>query len=510
MPRSRSWVGVLLLFASGVSAAGYREAPFVAENPKVDGSDLFVFRSYEPGRSDFVTLIANYQPLQDAFAGPGYFAMDPDAIYEIHVDNDGDGVEDLSFRFDFDNALANLGLGRTLPVGPAGNTREIAVAQVALGAITGLGSQNLNHLETFGVQIIRGDRRAGVVEVVTAADSGAAVFEKPLDFVGTTTVPDYGAYADAHVFDIDIPGCTPPVGTSARLFVGQRAEPSAMNLGQWSDLINFDLDPGTAQANFLGPQDQGANVLQGKSVTSLAMEIPAACLVGATPVIGVWTTASLRQARVLNPTATFAQPTREGGPWVQVSRVGMPLVNDVVIGLPDKDRYNGAEPRDDDSLFADYFAFPTWPEIMELQFGGFGVGAPENFPREDLVGIFASGLAGVNATDVDSEMLRLNTATPATASAAQDSLGLLSCLTRAAAGATVNVDNPGCDLAGFPNGRRPGDDVVDVTMRLLMGFAAPTASAPSGGLPFVDGAFVAPAAFLPAFPYLNDPRPGAP
>ena len=147
---------------------------------------------------------------------------------------------------------------------------------------------------------------------------------------------------------------------------------------------------------------------------------------------------------------------------------------------------------------------------MELQFGGFGVGAPENFPREDLVGIFASGLVGVNATDVDSEMLRLNTSTPATATAAQHSLGLLLCLTRAAGGATVNVDNPGCDLAGFPNGRRPGDDVVDVTMRLLMGFAAPTASAPSGALPFVDGAFVAPGAFLPAFPYLNDPRPGAP
>lgn len=500
---------VTLGLASAADAAGYHEAPFVSENPKVDGTDLFAFRSFEAGRDEYVTLIANYQPLQDAFAGPGYFAMDPDAIYEIHVDNDGDGVEDLTFRFDFAQALNGGGL--TLPVGPPGATRDMPIAGVAIGAVNGLGDNAArNHLETYTVQLIRGDRRTGVLTDVLSADTGLAVFEKPLDFIGLHTLPSYAAYADAHIFDVDIDGCTPPVGTSARVFVGQRAEPSSANLGQFNDLFNLDLDPGTPQANPLGAQDQGANVLATKSVTSLALEVPRACLVdGGGGTIGVWSTASVRQARVLNPTATFAQPSREGGPFTQVSRVAMPLVNDLVIGLPDKDRYNGSEPADD-ALFADYVGFPTWPALLELLFGGAGVEAPNNFPRDDLAAFYDEGFAGVNESAPGHELLRLNTNVPITAVAAQSPLGLLQCFSRTSAGPVFDANNGICDPAGFPNGRRPGDDVVDITMRALMGFFASTGDAPAGGLPFVDGAFVAPTSFDGSFPYLRTPRPGSP
>jgi hypothetical protein len=294
------------------------------------------------------------------------------------------------------------------------------------------------------------------------------------------------------------------------VFVGQRAEGFAVNLGQIFDLVNLDLDAATPQANPLGPQDQGANTIASASVTTLAIEVPASCLNDATDTkLGAWTTASLRQARVLNPTATFTSPTREGGAWTQVSRLGMPLVNEVVIGIPDKDRFNASEPSGD-AQFLDYVTNPALPEIMEILFGGAGVVAPNNFPRTDLVAAFLTGIPGVNDTPTPSEMVRLNTGLGSTPVAMQNPLGAALCVTRTAAGPMVNPGNPGCDVAGFPNGRRPGDDVTDIALRVAMGYLAPTGDAPSGGLPFVDGAFLAPTSFASTFPYLNTPRPGAP
>ena len=212
---------------------------------------------------------------------------------------------------------------------------------------------------------------------------------------------------------------------------------------------------------------------------------------------------------MLNPTATFDQPTREGGPWVQVSRLGMPLVNEVIIGVPDKDKFNGSEPKDD-LQFIDYVTNPTLPEVLELLFGAAGVAAPNNFPRSDLVTAFLTGIPGVNMTATPSEMVRLNTGVPATLAATQNPLGAALCVDRTATGAVVDLTNPGCDPAGFPNGRRPGDDVTDVALRVAMGYLAPIPDSPSGGLPFVDGAFNAPTSFQSVFPYLNTPRPGAP
>lgn len=516
--RARSFGGALLLAAAALpihqsQASSHREAPFLTKNPKVDGTDFYMFRSYEAGRDGYVTFIANYIPLQAAYGGPNYFTMDPDAIYEIHVDNNGDAREDLTFQFDFDAALAAAGNGLALTVGPAGNQRTVAVPLSNIGPITAGATfdADQNVQETYTVKVIRGDRRTGTAQPITAASGGGLTFMKPVDNIGTKTFPDYAAYAQAHVYAVTIPGCTPPAGTTARVFVGQRAEGFAVNLGQIFDLVNMSGAGGTA--NPLGAQDQGFNTIGAANVTALAIEVPSACLGenAADTIIGAWTTASVRQARVINPTATYAQPAREGGPWVQVSRLGMPLVNEVVIGLKDKDRFNSSEPTGD-AQFADYVTHPTLPELLEVLYGAATLPAPNNFPRTDLVAAFLTGVPGVNHTGATlAEMLRLNFGIPATAPAGQNTLGAARCFTRSATGGMLDLANQGCDPAGFPNGRRPADDVTDIELRVAEGYLAPTGDAAAGGAPIVDGAFAGTAAaFMTAFPYLNHPRPGSP
>ncbi len=220
--------------------------------------------------------------------------------------------------------------------------------------------------------------------------------------------------------------------------------------------------------------------------------------------IGAWTTASLKQARVLNPRASFKLPALEAGAWTQVSRLSSPLVNEVVIGLRDKDRFNSSEPRDD-AQFADYVTNPTLPALIEILFGAAGVVAPTRFPRTDLVAAFLTGVDGVNKNGSVAEMLRLNTALPPTAKGQQSPLGAALCFVSGA----LTLSNPGCDPAGFPNGRRPGDDVVDIELRVAMGYLLPAADAPSGQLGFTDAVLQSDAQFDAAFPSLTTPNPGA-
>jgi hypothetical protein len=304
------------------------------------------------------------------------------------------------------------------------------------------------------------------------------------------------------------------------VFVGQRREGFAVNLGQIFDLVNFGVSalgvtPMGNQADLTGAADQGKNIVGSKNVTTLALEVPASCLTkdAASPVIAGWTTASVRQARVINPAASFATPSREGGPWVQVSRLGMVLVNEIVIGLKDKDRFNGSEPKND-GQFADYVTNPSLPILVEVVFGATGALAPTTYPRADLVAAFLNGVPNVNVLSATLfEAVRLNTAVPATARAAQHPLGAATCFdppANAAAGPTLNLARTGCDPAGFPNGRRPGDDTVDIALRVAMGFLLDQNHAPIRGAPLVDGAYVDARDFLATFPYLNTPASGAP
>jgi Domain of unknown function (DUF4331) len=495
----------LLAVGSTALASSHREAPFITTSPKVDGTDFYMFSSYETGRAGYVTLIANYQPLQDAYGGPNYFAMDPNALYEIHVDNNGDAREDLTFQFRFTNTLSNSGNGTALPIGD----KMVAIPLVQSGPVINPGDGTLNLGESYSVTVVRGDRRTGTAAAITNATGGSASFLKPVDNIGTKTIPNYDAYAARHIYTVNVPGCSMP----AKLFVGQRKDPFAVNLGTIFDLVNAPL------AVITNPANIGAlpNTIDDKNVTTLALEMHKSCLTNGDDVIGGWTSASLRQARLLNPSPQSGHQASEkpGGAWVQVSRLGMPLVNEVVIGLKDKDKFNASSPRGD-GQFADYVTNPTLPRLIEIAFATPNL-APTNFPRTDLVTTFLTGITGVNkpAGVVPSEMLRLNTAIPAVPFAQQNRLGIVG-----------NILAGGTDNAGYPNGRRPKDDVVDISLVAVMGglclangnnnalgFGADCnpSKVPLGNTAFslhdaVDQAVVP---LLPGFPYLFTPIPGA-
>ncbi len=449
------------LATGGVFASSHREAPLITGTPKLDGADFYMFNSYETGRSNFVTIVADYLPLQDAYGGPNYFRLDTNGLYEVEIDNSGDGQEDITFQFQFFATARHI----ALPIGPAGSQVTNEIPLVIAGPITTNSNASLNVLETYTVKMITGNRRTGVAQYLSNAVDGGIVFTKPVDNIGNKTLPDYAAYANQYIYNINIPGCPTP----GRMFVGQRKDPFVVNLGETFDLINF--------SNPLGPVNGEKDSLADKNITSLVLELPKSCLTnGSSPVIAGWTTASQFQ----------------GTNIVQVSRLGQPLVNEVVIGLKDKDAFNASEPKDD-AQFANYVTNPTLPALIQLLFGGAGVVAPTNFPRTDLVEVFLTGIPGLNQTTATAELLRLNTSTPAVAAAAQNNLGVI-----------------GGDVAGFPNGRRPGDDVVDIALRVVMGKLLSTNDAPSGQLPFTDGAYVDANVFPSVFPYLNPPLAGSP
>ena len=506
------------LAAGGAIASSHREAPGITKMPKVDGTDFYMFRSYEPGRSAYVTFLANYQGLQGPGDGPNYFTLDPDAIYEISIDNVGDGQEHLTFQFKMNNSLAG-GTGIQLTVG--GKTQSIPLR--AIPTVSGANA-NVGETESYTLNLITGNRRSGVSAAVTNASGGGATFVKPIDNIGNKTIPGYAAYAGQFIYTINIPGCATP----GRVFVGQRADAFAVNLGGAFDSVNFvpiegDSAPGAGDGKgFPGGITQSHvndEIMGKKNVDTFALEVPVACLTGAgNGVIGAWTTASLPQARLLNPAPGYTTTTLQGGAYTQVSRLANPLVNELVIGLPDKDAFNASMPKND-ATFLNYVTNPTFPEVLNLLFKdavnatlGTKIAdlAPSNFPRNDLVAVFLTGVKTLNqlGTVTPSEMMRLNTGVSPTPQASQNTLGVA-----------------GNDLAGYPNGRRPGDDAVDITLRVAMGalcypvpiagvptdlgFCKP-ADAPVGNVAFTDGAPVHATDLLNVFPYLNQPLPGSP
>jgi hypothetical protein len=332
--------------------------------------------------------------------------------------------------------------------------------------------------------MIRGDRRTGQRSAVRNAADGRTTFRKPADRIGDKSIRSndptaYEQYANNHIYTVSLPGCG-----AGRVFVGQRREGFVVNLAEAFDLIN---------TNPLGPVDAEENAVADKNVTTMAVEVPITCLTRHDPVIGAWATSS----RMIFPKLDL--------PFLfQVSRLGSPLVNELVIGLKDKDAFNASEPKDD-ARFAEYVTHPTLPVLVQALFG---VPAPPA-PRNDLVQVFLTGVPGLNRPNnvKAAEMLRLNTGVPPVAPAAQNPIGVL-------AG----------DLAGFPNGRRVGDDVVDIALRAAEGILL--SPNPASFPAVTDGAFVnATISYTPdgsistdpafrlfrdTFPYLQTPLSGAP
>jgi Domain of unknown function (DUF4331) len=499
----RSILGMAIFGASFVplvaTASSHREAPFISMQPALDGTDFYMFRSYEPGRSGYVTLIADYIPFQDPQGGPNFYPFDPSARYAINIDNTGNGKASLSFVFRFKTTSKQ----EALLVGG----KQVKIPLIQSNTIPdAVNPPSLNVRETYSVAVVRSDGDDGGDSVNADDDdahllrnaiTGSTEFDKPVDNIGDKTFKGpngYAAYVEKHVYEVQIPGCG-----NGRLFVGQRKEPFYIAVGKIFDL--FNLNP-------LGPEiDGNKNDLENKNISSLILEVPIACVThGGQQVIGAYTTASVPSERTLtSQPKTGASPANVRGRWTQVSRLGMPLVNEVVIGRDDKDKFNGSRPIDDTKQFADYVTNPTLPALVQTLFPA--AEAPTNFPRTDLVTVFLTGIAGLNQPKnvVPAEMLRLNTAIDPTPQAKQNALGV-------AAG----------DNAGFPNGRRPGDDVVDLSLRVAMGalcvltgstdalkVGCKPSDAPAGALPFTDGVRRDAKTFQAAFPYLNTPIPGS-
>ena len=473
-------------------ASSHREAPSISMNPTVDATDFYMFRSYEAGRAAFVTILADYIPFQDPQGGPNFYMFNPNALYEIHIDNTGAGSEAMTFQFRF----TNKSNAAALTVGG----KSVKIPLIAAGPISGINPATQNVVESYTLNIVRGDRRTGTSAGIGNAPNTTPVnFVKPIDNIGDKTFggpSGYATYADQFIYAISIPGCATP----GRVFVGQRKEPFYIAVGRIFDLFNM---------NPLGPEvGINNNDLEGKNVSTLALELPIACLTAGTdPVIGAWTTASLRQGTLLSdaPATGLNKVSIQGGAWTQVSRLGNPLVNEVVIGLDDKDKFNSSKPKNDVANFADYVTNPTLPALIQTLFPT--AVAPTNFPRNDLLTVFLKGIKGVNqpaTVAVPAEMMRLNTSIPAVAAGAQNSLGVA-----------------GGDLAGYPNGRRPGDDVVDLSIRVAMGalcvltgatdtlqVGCKPADAPAGALAFTDGVRKTSSNYRATFPYLTTPLPG--
>ena len=433
-------------------ASSHREAPLISQDPLADNTDVYAFVS--PERPDRVVLISNFIPLQFPSSGPNFWKFDDNVMYEIMVDNTGDAVEDITYQFRFATQVRN-------PNTFLYNT----------GAVTSIDDPDLNVRQSFTVARVNGQRRSGARTVM-----GENLYVMP-SHVGVSSMRDYNGQLGNGVHNLP--------AQDARVFAGQREEGFYVDLGATFDLL---------QLRSLVPQlGQPIDSLAGYNVHSIAIEVPIAALTrtGARPAsaadpnatIGVWSTAS----RMSTTTRSGAGQVHSGD-WVQVSRLGNPLVNEVVLPLALKDAFNGLEPTGD----AAALSFVTNPLLPPLMQALFGVQTPAT-PRNDLVTIFLTGIPGLNQVGTNpraSEMLRLNTGIPP--SPRPHRLGVL-------AG----------DLAGFPNGRRVGDDVVDVALQAVAGATPLTPEfvrAPNNRLG--DGVDQNDKEYLPGFPFLTVPHAG--
>eukprot|EP00009_Paramoeba_aestuarina_P005694 CAMPEP_0201521732 /NCGR_PEP_ID=MMETSP0161_2-20130828/15864_1 /ASSEMBLY_ACC=CAM_ASM_000251 /TAXON_ID=180227 /ORGANISM="Neoparamoeba aestuarina, Strain SoJaBio B1-5/56/2" /LENGTH=603 /DNA_ID=CAMNT_0047920421 /DNA_START=60 /DNA_END=1871 /DNA_ORIENTATION=- len=499
-----------------VFASSHSEAPGTTKMPQADNVDLYFFRSYETGREEYTTIIQNFQPLQNPYGGPNYFSFSDQFFYILHIDWDGDAVSDKDIEIFFGQRLggdefstgfeADFGdcvltpptnpelkhTGLEIPILLENGTQSGVNTTVALkfvGPIDAADDQDLNWFEYYRISMVEGDGNR--TQVINPATSGFQ-FTKPFDYAGEKTFGDasaYETYARSFIHTFDPGNCS---DLDAKVWVGQRLEGFNINLGPIFDLVNFIPIEGFIE------QSDVNNYLRFINVGTIALEMPTECIVKDDPVVGAWSTVN-----------QLCHDGNDHVPGRQVSRLGMPLVNELVIGLAEKGDFNSQNPLQDGN-FSQFVTHPSFPAILNLLFRdavnsvlgtSFQNIAPFNLPREDLVAVFLTGIPGLNQPQnvTASEMMRLNTDIAPRAASAQNFLGV--------------IDS---DTSGFPNGRRPGDDVVDIVLRVAMGklcdlslFCTPD-QAPVGGLNFTDGAPVDASYFDDFFPYLRTPVTGSP
>jgi len=455
----RAMVGlVAALLAGPVLASSHREAPGISKDPVADNTDVYFFR--DPVDPTRLVMISNWIPLEEPSGGPNFFHFGENIRYEFNVDSNGDGFEDIVYRFEFTRHVRNGGTFLQ-------NTGPVASPTDA----------NQNVYYTYTVSKCFGPSpNQPLCSVI-----GANLLEAPNN-PGPKSFPN--GYADGS----GIASLSYPVDGSTMVFAGPRAEGFFVDLGTIFDLVNFR--PGTLPGNHGG----GVNSCAGFNVHSLALSVPTASLTrsGTAPadpadpdaIVSLWSSTWRRQTTTLTTDGT---PPSELGNWVQVSRLGNPLINEVVIPLGQKDKFNATYPKDDLANFGTYVLNPELPGILNALFG---ISVPPT-PRNDLL-ILVQGVPGLTQRpgEVISDQLRLNTAIAATPIGSGNSLGVIA-----------------ADNGGYPNGRRVGDDVVDIALRvvagvLVNGFNISPNNALGDG---VDGPDVP---FLGGFPYLAAPHAG--
>jgi hypothetical protein len=437
-------------------ASSHREAPLITEDPVADTTDVYAFVS--PDRPDKVTFIANWVPFEAPQGGPNFHRFGDNVLYEINVDNDGDAVADIQYQFRFTTTIKN-------PDTWLYNTGPISAVLNSKGVVTDY--TNLNIQQTYSLTRINNG-----VPTVMASNMLVA----PAN-IGPRSTPNYEA-------GLARPAIQNLAG-NRKVFAGPRDDPFFVDLGSVFDLAGLrPLNP----AHLIPlPAAAGVDGLRGFNTHTIALQVPISDLVDDDSTIGIWSSTYRQRTRVLNQSGSQSN----SGPWVSVSRLGMPLVNEVVIPLGDKNRWNASYPSGD----GQFLSYVTDPELGALVPALYPVFScfPTN-PRNDLVSIFLTGIPGVNqpANVVGSEQIRLNTAIPPTPFASQDRLGLL-------AG----------QADGFPNGRRLVDDVTDIELRAVAG-ATPLGScdgqSPNNAL--TDGVDANDVAFTTSFPYLASPHQG--
>ena len=450
--------------------SSHREAPEIAKDPVADNTDTYAFVS--PDKPDTVTLITNYVPFESPDGGPNFFEFGEDVLYEIHVDNDGDADYDITYQFRFYT-----------------KTRNPNTFLYNTGQIKTIDSPNWNRPQFYSVT--RVDKHGSKV---LAQDLAC-----PPCNIGPRSTPNYASLAAAAVHTL-------PSGET--VFAGQRAEGFYADLGSIFDLL--DLRPFQNLHLIPSPAAPGVNGLDKLNIHTIAIQVPKKSLTSngsnptdpkaASSVIGVWGSASRRKVRVLDE-----YETEENGPWVQVSRLGNPLFNEVIVPLGKKNYWNRQSPYED-SQFAKYVANPELAGLIPVLYPGvfpnLAALDASKAPRADLEAILLTGLpSGIipgfqNYTGkVQADQLRLNMAI--------------------APAANPNINGIlGGDLAGFPNGRRVMDDVVTIELRAVAGVTYPlidpkfTPDAAAGAV--TDGVTPAnvSASYLSNFPYLGVPYDG--
>jgi hypothetical protein len=440
----------IALAASSLVVAGassHREAPLISEDPVADNTDTYAYVA--PDAPDKVTLVGNWIPLEEPAGGPTFPRFGDDVLYKFEVDNNGDAVSDVTYEFRFQTY-----------------TRNPDTFLYNTGPINSLNDPDWNVRQKYSIAEVRDGRRTFI---------GRNIPTPPVN-IGPRSTPNYNMLATAAI--THLPG-------GIKVFAGQRDDPFFVDLGSVFDLAG--LRPLNTAHVIPKATEAGVDGVGGYNVHSIVLQVPKSRLVDDDATIGIWSSTYRRQVKVLDRQGD--EPTSFGR-YVSVSRLGMPLVNEVVIPLGKKDRWNASKPYND-AQFGKYVLDPELSKLIPVLYPG--VTVPSK-PRNDLAAIFLTGITDLNKQDRvrPAEMIRLNTSIAPTPYGSQNRLGLL---------AGQND--------GFPNGRRLIDDVTDIELRALAGgtpFTPAFNHAPNNAL--TDGVDSNDKPFLTAFPYVPAPKSG--